>query len=151
MQTSFLCLLAVCTHLEIWFVGWLEQTQRSRPQRWRLVEGHVWAESPLVPTPFLVEEQRPQLLCRTQSRRTAGRGQVLQTAEAPVCRDHSSTPGFLPGREVTGCVPDLEPEMVFPEQGWWKVMDTVGPGYWHLKFCHTVLPYTWRKPLSPGQ
>lgn len=65
----------------------------------------------------------------TQSYRTAGRGQVLQIVKAPVCLGDSSIPGLLPGGEVTGCVPDLESEMVFPEQGWQKEMAVEGPCY----------------------
>lgn len=57
-----------------------------------------------------------------------------------MCLDYSNTPGFLPGREVIGYVPDLESEMMFPEQGWQKVMDTQGPSYWPLKFYHNGLP-----------
>ena len=101
--------------------------------------GYLWAESPLVPLPFLVA-QRPCFLCMTQSHRIAGRSQVLHRVKTPMCLGYSNLPGFLPGREVTGYVPDLECEMVFPEQGWQKVMDIEGPCYWRLKFYHTGLP-----------
>lgn len=80
----------------------------------------------------------------------AGRGRAGQTVEAPGCREYSNTPGFLPGREAPGCVPDLESEVVVSEQAWQKVMDTEGPRYWHQMFCHTGLPWTWKKQLCPG-
>lgn len=68
-----------------------------------------------------------------------------------MCLDYSNTPDFLPGREVTGYVPDLESEMVPPEQGWQKGMDTEGPCYQHLRFYCTGMSYTWKKQLCPGQ
>ena len=113
--------------------------------------GYLWAESPSVPFPFLVA-QRPDFLCMTPSRRIAGRSQVLHTVKTPVCLGYSNIPGFLPGREVTGgSAPDLESEMVFPEQGWQKAMDVEGPCSWRLKFYHTGLPETWRRQLCGGQ
>ena len=46
-----------------------------------------------------------------------------------MCLGDSNIPGLLPGGEVSGCVPDLESEMVFPEQGWQKEMAVEGPCY----------------------
>lgn len=44
-----------------------------------------------------------------------------------MCLDCSNRADFLPGREVTSSVPDLESEMMPREQDWQKVMDTEGP------------------------
>lgn len=107
---------------------------------WSLVGGYLRAEPPLAPSPFLVEGQRPSFLYETQSHRAAGRGQVLQIAEAPVCLDCSNIRGSLAGKEGTVYVPELACEMVFPEQGLQKVMDTEGPCYWHLKPYHIGPP-----------
>lgn len=57
-----------------------------------------------------------------------------------MCFDYSNIPDFLPGREVTGYVHDLESEMVSSEQGWQKMMGTEGPRYSHLKFYHIGVP-----------
>lgn len=95
----------------------------------------MWAEPPLAPSPFLVDGQKPYILCMTQSHRIAGR-----IVEVPVCLDDSNRPDFLSDREVTGYGPaDLEFELVSPEQGWQIVTDTEGPQYWYLKFYHTGL------------
>ena len=87
-------------------------------QRWKLVVGYLWAESPSVPFPFLVA-QRPYFLCMRQSHRIAGRSQVVHTVKSPVCLGYSNIPGFLPGREVTGgYAPDLFVGLLIQQFPW---------------------------------
>ena len=80
--------------------------------------GRSLAESPVVPSPSLGAERKPDSQSRTQS--TA---RILQPSEDPGCSGHCNRPDFHPGSKVPGYIVDLVHLMVLPVQGRQTVLD----------------------------